>query len=116
MSIRDFPLRYNKNEEKIKAKFQKITIPYLSELFPVSELGLNDSNLRKLKHSCLKNKCPLFEIESLQIGVISSTFFDFASSRTYLRLIVYYGNKTNEKVTEFSVDFSGDDSKRINLN
>ncbi len=114
MSIRDFPLK-NKILKEPKLKTPGKLISYSEGIFDVEFLRNfeNASNLRKFKLSCLKNKCCLFEIQSLQIGIISSIFYDIVSSKNYVKLSIFYGNKTNNYVHEFQVDYTGDYSKNL---
>lgn len=52
----------------------------------------------KYKISVLKPKSILFENELLQIGIKSSLIYDFYSSKYYLQLSVFFGNKSNKAI------------------
>lgn len=114
LSIRDFPLK-NKVLKDPKQKTPGRLVPYTESLFDLEYLftSNNLSNLRKFKISCLKNKSPLYEIPNLQIGIISSIFFDIVSSKNYIKLSIFYGNKSRNKLEDFRVDYTGDYSKII---
>ena len=53
-----------------------------------------DSKL-KYKKQCLKVKNILFENEQLQIGCKILPLYDFYSSRNYLQINLFIGNKTD---------------------
>lgn len=109
MSIKDFPLK-SKILKEPKLKTPGRLISYTEDIFDLEFLNNyeNASNLRKFKISCLKNKCSLYEIPNLQIGVISSIFYDIVSSKNYVKLSIFYGNKSRNHVHEFNVDYTGD--------
>jgi len=77
-------------------------------LFDFEFIRENPSNLRKFKQACLKNKCPLYEIQNLQVGVVTSSFFDIPSSKNFLKMAIFYGNKTKYAYDYFSVEYTGD--------
>lgn len=88
-------------------------ISFNPSLFDMEYLKENSSNLRKFKQACLKNKCPLYEIPQLQVGMLSSNFFDIPSSKNFLKIGLFYGNKTKFDFEHFSVEYTGDYSKEI---
>jgi len=61
----------------------------------------SDRNMRRFKISCLKEKSALFEVSYLQIGVKSGIFYDVQSSKNYLKLDLYFGNKMDYKLSYF---------------
>lgn len=61
----------------------------------------------KFKKQCLKIKNILFENDSVQIGCKILPFYDFYSSRNYLQMQIFIGNKTNKKIQRFSVQYRG---------
>ena len=109
MSVRDFPFKNNVLKDPQRKTPGKL-IPYNTSLFELEYLR-DSSNLRKFKQACLKTKCPLFEIPNLQIGVVTSTFFDIPSSKNFLKMSLFYGNKSKYGFEHFSVDYTGDYSK-----
>lgn len=110
LSVRDFPLK-NRVLKDPQRKTPGKLIGYNPALFDFEFLNSQPSNLRKFKQSCLKQKCPLYEISQLQVGILSSIFFDISSSKNYLKLGVYYGNRTKYDFEHFSVEYTGDYSK-----
>ena len=87
-------------------------IPYNPHLFEF-EFIRDQSNMRKFKQACLKNKCPLYENAGFQVGVLSSVFFDIPSSKNYLKMALYYGNKSKYGFEHFSVEYTGDYSESL---
>lgn len=61
----------------------------------------------KYKKQCLKVKNILFENDSVQIGCKILPFYDFYSSRNYLLMQIFVGNKTNKKFTRFNIHYKG---------
>jgi hypothetical protein len=107
MSIRDFPLK-NKVLKDPQRKTPGKLIPYNPSLFDFEFIRGNPSNMRKFKQACLKNKCPLFETPGFQVGVLTSTFFDIPSSKNFVKMAIYYGNKSKYALEQFSVEYTGD--------
>ena len=64
----------------------------------------------KYRLSVLKAKSILFENDSLQIGLKSSLIYDFYSSKYYLQLAVFFGNKTNKPIKDFQIEYKGNSS------
>lgn len=61
----------------------------------------------KFRKQCLKPKNILFENDSLQIGCKVSSFYDFYSSRNYLHMQIFIGNKTHRKIHNFTLHYKG---------
>lgn len=61
----------------------------------------------KYKKQCLKNKNILFENDSVQIGCKILGFYDFYSSKNFLQMQIFIGNKTNKKMQRFSIQYRG---------
>ena len=61
----------------------------------------------KYKKQCLKSKNILFENDSLQIGCKILPFYDFYSSKNFLQMQVFIGNKTNKKLQRFNIQYRG---------
>ena len=61
----------------------------------------------KYKKQCLKSKNILFENDSLQIGCKILSFYDFYSSKNYLQMQIFIGNKTNKKLQRFNIHYRG---------
>lgn len=61
----------------------------------------------KYKLSVLKPKSILFENEGLQIGLKHSLIYDFYSSKYYLQLSVFFGNKSNKSIKDFQIEYKG---------
>ena len=66
--------------------------------------------MRRFKISCLKEKNALFEVSYLQIGMKSGMFYDIQSSKNYLKIDLYFGNRMDYKLSCFQVDYDGDES------
>lgn len=61
----------------------------------------------KFKKQCLKTKNILLENDTVQLGCKILPFYDFYSSKHYLQIQIFIGNKTNKKITNFSLSFKG---------
>ena len=61
----------------------------------------------KYKKQCLKNKNILFENDSVQIGCKIIHFYDFFTSKNYLQMQMFIGNKTNKKLQRFNIKYRG---------
>lgn len=61
----------------------------------------------KYRKQCLKQKNILYENDSVQIGCKLLPFYDFYTSRNYLQLQVFIGNKTNHRLQAFKVAYKG---------
>ena len=61
----------------------------------------------KFRKQCLKAKNILFENENLQIACKVSSFYDFYSSRNYLQMQMFIGNKSQKKIHNFSLHYKG---------
>ena len=58
-------------------------------------------DLDSFKYACLVSKAALFDSEALQIGVISS--LSTTSGGSQVRILLHYGNKTQNELYSFSV-------------
>ena len=63
----------------------------------------SDDKKQRYKLNSLKSKCILFENQLLQIGMKSSTLYDFYSSRYYLQIVMFFGNKTDQPIKDFEL-------------
>ena len=61
----------------------------------------------KYKKQSLKPKNILFENESIQIGCKVTPFYDFYSSKNFLMIQIFVGNKTQKKIQNFSIHYKG---------
>jgi hypothetical protein len=61
----------------------------------------------KYKKQCLKNKNILFENDSVQIGSKIMPFYDFYTSKNYLQMQIFIGNKTQRKLQRFNLHYKG---------
>ena len=61
----------------------------------------------KFKKQCLKAKNILFENDNLQIATKLSPFYDFYTSRNYLQMQIFIGNKTQKKIQNFHLHYKG---------
>ena len=61
----------------------------------------------RFRKQCLKQKNILFENDKLQIASKTSVFYDFYSSRNYLQMQIFIGNKTPKKIHNFSIHYKG---------
>ena len=70
------------------------------------------NDLRTFKIACLKAKCPLFENDSLRIGVSSTVVHDHNNHKNMLKLVLYFENKLDHPISDFVTDFT--DVKNLN--
>lgn len=59
----------------------------------------------KYRKQCLKPKNILFENDSLQLGCKVLPFYDFYSSKNYLQLQLFIGNKTSRRLQSFRISY-----------
>lgn len=55
----------------------------------------------------MKSKCILFENQIIQIGLKSSIIYDFYSSKYFVQLILFFGNKTDQAIRDFEIEYKG---------
>ena len=61
----------------------------------------------KFKKQCLKPKNILFENDHFQIASKLTPFYDFYTSRNYLQIQIFIGNKTHNKIHNFTLHYKG---------
>jgi len=65
-------------------------------------------NNHRERVGCLKNKAHLFENDWIQVGVSSSIVRDTISRKNQARFVIFFGNKTNQTINNFHVDYVHD--------
>ena len=65
------------------------------------ERSAPSNDLLKFRMACLKNKCPIYDNDVIQIGVASAIVHDASGQRNLLKLVLYFGNRTNLPLTNF---------------
>lgn len=98
---------YYISEENFRGKV--IDIDYQIFDYIKHETG---QKINKLKYSCLKNKSTIFESETLQIGCISALESN-PQSKSFLKLTLYFTNKTNKKISEATIIYIGDEGLNL---
>jgi len=63
-------------------------------------------DLLRFRVACLKNKCPLYDNDLVQIGIVSTVVHDNSGQRNILKLALYYGNKTKQSIKNFKATVS----------
>ena len=69
---------------------------------------LHSSELKlKYKKQCLKTKNILYENDCVQIGCKFLPFYDFYSSKNFVQMQIFVGNKTQKKIQNFTIHYKG---------
>lgn len=98
-----------KNPQKRKKEYGTVVYPEDCHI-ELPNLGVQDKNMNRFKLSSIKDKSTLFEVSYLQIGCKTQLFYDVKSSKNYLKIDLFFGNKTNEPLTDFEVEYIGRES------
>lgn len=81
--------------------------PKLNKYLPTAESRL------KFRKQCLKSKNILFENDCLQIGCKVLPFYDFYSSKNYLQVQLFIGNKTARRLQAFKIAYKGTENLEL---
>ena len=55
----------------------------------------------------MKGKNILYENDCIQIGCKLTGFYDFYSSKNFIQMQIFVGNKTQKKIQNFNIHYKG---------
>jgi hypothetical protein len=82
-------------------------LTYARQLLEMSEA----QGIKKFKASNFKEKSLLFEDKIIQLGFKSAAYYErLESFKAFLKITMFFGNKTGDQITHFEAEFEGDKS------
>jgi len=80
--------------------------PIFSDLLSNLRKSFYPNHLFTFKMACLKNKCPLYDNDVIQVGITSTVVHDHSYEKNLLKLVLYFGNKTPTAIQNFSSNYN----------
>ena len=93
--------------EKVKGTLVSSNLSIFQELNNHLQSGTSSQTLHHFKMACLKNKCPIFENNELQIGASTSIVQDYSTRKHQLKLALFFNNKTEGSITDLTTSITG---------
>jgi len=91
-------------------KVVQMQLDYGRNLLDLTEV----QGIRRFKTSNFKQKSLLLEHRDLQLGFKSTAFYNAPDNfKQCLKITMFFGNKAEEALTHFSVEFEGDRSTSV---